>query len=92
MKAIVLRLIVLGWLAGAAVAAGAASRVLFIGNSYTRFNELPKLFRQMVASTGAAPPEVSASTPGGLTFAQHLQAPGTLKLIDEGHWDVVVLW
>ena len=66
-------------------------RVLFIGNSYTSVNNLPKIYQDIVASTGAVAPEVSAVTPGGRTLEQHLSNANTLKLVDEGQWDVVVL-
>lgn len=67
------------------------ARLLFIGNSYTGANQLSHIFRQIVESTGRTAPEIKASTPGGRTFAQHLTEAGSLKLIDEGRWDVVVL-
>lgn len=66
-------------------------RVLFIGNSYTRFNNLPQLFHDIAASTGRAPAEIKAATPNGMTLRQHLHSPDTVKLIDEGNWDIVIL-
>lgn len=66
-------------------------RVLFIGNSYTSVNNLPKIYQDIVASTGAVAPEVSAVTPGGRTLEQHLSNAKTLQLVDQGKWDVVVL-
>ncbi len=74
-------------LAGAA----APDRVLFIGNSYTGRNSMPKIFESIVASTGKPAPTTKASTPGGKTLDGHLKVPATLKLIDDGNWDVVVL-
>ena len=68
-----------------------AERILFIGNSYTGVNNLPKIYQQIVTSTGTPAPEVSAATPGGKTLEQHLSEAKTLKLIDEGNWDVVIL-
>ncbi len=68
-----------------------AERILFIGNSYTGVNNLPKIYQQIVTSTGAPAPDVSAATPGGKTLEQHLSEAKTLKLIDEGNWDVVVV-
>jgi hypothetical protein len=69
----------------------APSRILFIGNSYTGVNKLPQIFQQIVASAGHPAPEVMSSTPGGRTLAKHLAEVESLKLIDEGRWDVVVL-
>lgn len=66
-------------------------RILFIGNSYTGINNLPKIYQDIVASTGAVAPEVSAVTPGGRTLEQHLSNANTLQLVDQGKWDVVVL-
>ena len=66
-------------------------RVLFIGNSYTSVNNLPQIFHDVAASAGHAPSEIKDVTLGGMTLYQHLTSPGTLKLIDEGNWDIVVL-
>ena len=69
----------------------AAPRVLFIGNSYTSVNNLPGIFQALSASAGNPPAEIQAVTPGGLTLMQHLNSPATLKLIDEGNWDIVIV-
>ena len=70
----------------------APSRVLFVGNSYTYVNKLPKIIENIIASTTNSVPTINSSTPPGETFEGHLmKQPGTLKLIDEGNWDVVVL-
>lgn len=66
-------------------------RVLFIGNSYTGVNKLPEVFLEVVKSCGGPAPVVKSSTPGGRTLKQHLGIAGSLALIDEGGWDVVVL-
>lgn len=68
-----------------------ADRILFVGNSYTMVNDLPAVFKQVVASAGKAVPEVKVALAGGLTLEKHLGRPESLKLIDEGNWDVVVL-
>ncbi len=68
-----------------------AERILFIGNSYTSVNNLPKIYQNIVSSTGAPEPEMKSITPGGRTLEQHLADAKTLKLVDEGKWDVVVL-
>jgi hypothetical protein len=67
------------------------SRVLFIGNSYTDCNSLPRILENIVTSTGHPAPTTKAITPGGKTLEGHLNLEATLKLIDEGNWDVVVL-
>ena len=66
-------------------------RVLFIGNSYTSVNNLPQIFHDVAACVGHAPSEIKAVTPGGVTLYQQLNSPDTLKAIDEGNWDVVIL-
>jgi hypothetical protein len=75
----------------AAVADSSSPRVLFIGNSYTSVNNLPQIFYDVAASAGRAPSQIKANTPGGATLYEHLNSPGTLKLIDEGNWDIVIL-
>ena len=66
-------------------------RVLFIGNSYTGVNKLPDVFVGVVKGSGRQAPVVKSSTPGGRTLKQHLAIAGSMKLVDEGGWDVVVL-
>ena len=66
-------------------------RILFIGNSYTGVNKLPDVFVEVVKSSGRQAPVVKSSTPGGRTLKQHLAIAGSMKLVDEGGWDVVVL-
>jgi len=66
-------------------------RILFIGNSYTGVNKLPDVFVEVVKSSGRSAPVVKSSTPGGRTLKQHLAIAGSMKLVDEGGWDVVVL-
>lgn len=66
-------------------------RVLFIGNSYTGVNKLPDVLLEVVKSCGRTAPVVKSSTPGGRTLKQHLSIPGSMKLIEESGWDVVVL-
>jgi hypothetical protein len=71
-----------------AVAPDAVLRVLFIGNSFTMFNDLPKLFSELAQSGGHAA-ETEMSAQGGWTLAQHAErAP---SVIDGRDWDVVVL-
>ncbi len=66
-------------------------RVLFIGNSYTGVNKLPDVFAEVVKSAGRKVPEIKSATPGGRTLKQQLGLVASMKLIDEGGWDVVVL-
>jgi len=73
------------------VFAGDPQRVLFVGNSYTGVNKLPEVFLEVVKASGRPAPVVKSSTPGGRTLKQQLGIAPSMKLIDEGGWDVVVL-
>jgi len=66
-------------------------KVLFIGNSYTGTNGLPKVYAEIAKSSGKPVTKVAASHPGGRTLQHHLTIKGTVDLIDQGGWDVVVL-
>ena len=65
-------------------------RVLFIGNSYTYYNNMP----QMVAGFASASGDhliSSLSAPGGYTLQQHAANTTTTSLINQGNWNFVVL-
>jgi hypothetical protein len=67
-------------------------RVLFVGNSYTVFNNLPDL----VAAIAAADPDGPIIVPmlvtrGGATLRWHLENGSALKSLATGKWDFVVL-
>ena len=47
-----------------------AQNVLFLGNSYTFYNTLPKLLSDVAESAGDSV-VYDSSTPGGYTLAQH---------------------
>ncbi len=66
-------------------------KVLFIGNSYTGVNNLPKVYAEIAKSAGLPVDTVRSSTPGGRTLKQHLGIKSTSDLIDQGGWDLVVL-
>ena len=63
---------------------------LFLGNSYTFFNNLPQIIADMASTTGDTLTYAS-NTPGGYTLQAHSTNPASLSLIDEGSWDYVVL-
>lgn len=65
-------------------------KVLFIGNSYTHYNDLPKILSTMASSTGDSI-YVESSTPGGHSFAEHTKNKTTSKKIKKGDWDYVIL-
>ena len=65
-------------------------RVLFIGNSYTFFNDMPRQLQALAASCGQKM-SVSQQTHGGWRLSQHAASPQTLEAIRWGGWDFVVM-
>jgi hypothetical protein len=66
------------------------SRILFVGNSLTFFNNLPETFAELARSGGHAV-EVGISAQGGQTLAEHSTSATTLKKITGQRWDYLVL-
>jgi hypothetical protein len=66
-----------------------STRVLFVGNSITYFNEMPQLFRSIALNNGKNV-SVSMYAPGGTGFVNHYVDPNVYALFRES-WDVVVL-
>lgn len=68
-------------------------RVLFVGNSYTFFNNLPAVFIEAArfARPGLPPPEVEMVAAGGATLDDLLTLPRWDGALERGPWDVVVL-
>lgn len=64
--------------------------VLFLGNSYTAYNDLPRLTSRLAASAGDSL-AVDRNTPGGFTLEGHTTNTASQNLIADGGWDVVVL-
>lgn len=71
-------------------ASAQSSRVLFIGNSYTHYNDLPGMTSQMATSLGFNL-TVDQSSPGGYFWQGHVSNETTLTKISAGNWDYVVL-
>jgi hypothetical protein len=69
---------------------GLKRKVLFLGNSYTGFNNLPAMVSAVAASVGDTL-IYDSNNPGGYTFAGHLQDNLSLSKIQAGGWDFVVL-
>ena len=65
-------------------------RVLFLGNSYTYFNDLPQLIADLAASGGDSLYH-ERSTPGGYTLQGHSTNANSLSKINSGNWDHLVL-
>jgi len=64
--------------------------VLFIGNSYTYYNNMPQLVEQIALSFGDSL-IYDSSTPGGTNFNAHTNNTQTLAKINQQQWDYVVL-
>ena len=64
--------------------------VLFIGNSYTNYNNLPSLVQEIALSFGDTLIHDS-NTPGGAIFNMHSTNQQTLSKINQHQWDYVVL-
>ncbi len=66
-------------------------KVLFLGNSYTYVNNLPKMIENIAANENKTFTHHSV-TPGGCTLFLHLdEGQGSLSKIRQGDWDFVVL-
>jgi hypothetical protein len=67
-------------------------RVLFIGNSYTYFNDLPWLTQQLAESAKETRIlETEMVVAGGATLKSHWKQGQALRLLKAKHWDYVVL-
>lgn len=67
-------------------------RVLFIGNSFTSYNNLPGFVSSMAKKDkGALPIYAVGYDPGGQTLQQHAADQKLADLINSTHWNYVVL-
>ena len=66
-------------------------RVLFVGNSYTYFNNLPEVFARLVDASHLKKVEYAMQTPGGWRLQDHLDHGNAVKTIQSQKWDYVVL-
>ena len=64
--------------------------VLFIGNSYTSYNNLPQLVQSLSTSAGKTL-NIDSSMPGGYPMSSHLDDATTFAKISQGNWDYVIL-
>jgi hypothetical protein len=64
--------------------------VLFIGNSYTHYFEMPQLLAGMAESAGCTL-KAEVVAPGGSRLASHAESGETLGAIGSRDWDAVVL-
>jgi hypothetical protein len=79
-------------LARPALPAARPLRVLLVGNSYTKFNMMPKLLSRLsLAVHGARPLQVDFEVHGGYSLRMHWVARRAAERIRHGHYDFVVL-
>jgi hypothetical protein len=64
--------------------------VLFIGNSYTSYNNLPLLVKNLSTSAGKTL-NIDSNMPGGYLMSSHLNDATTFSKISQGNWDYVIL-
>jgi len=67
-----------------------ATKVLFLGNSYTFFNDLPTLFENFSNAAGDSS-TAGFNTPGGYTLQGHSTNQMSIDMINAGDWNYVVL-
>ncbi len=65
-------------------------RVLFLGNSYTSYNNLPQLVQSLSASAGKTL-IIDSNMPGGMTVSGHVNDATSIAKIRQGNWDYVVI-
>lgn len=65
-------------------------RVLWIGNSFTYYNDVPKMVEEMGKANGVNI-SVTRILKGGEKFSGHLQNPELHRQLERGVWDYVVM-
>lgn len=65
-------------------------RILWIGNSYTFYNDVPQMVEDMGKKNGF-PVSTTRVLKGGEKFSGHLQNPELHRQLEKGGWDYVVL-
>jgi hypothetical protein len=77
---------------GLRVREGDTLGVLFVGNSYTYYNDLPALLEGMAAAQAEGPSvRVGMVAMGGASLLDHVEGRSAIEAIRSGLWDVVVL-
>jgi len=62
--------------------------ILFLGNSFTYFNDLPNMVKNLASAAGFSA-TVSSIAPGGQTLGGHVSS--SMGTVSAGDWDVVVI-
>jgi hypothetical protein len=68
-----------------------AIHVLWIGNSYTYYNDLPRMVAELARAGGQPSLVHEQQTPGGCTLEKHRNDGKALKKLRARQWDFVVL-
>lgn len=69
-------------------------RVLFIGNSYTHYHDLPGMVKDISSRAGIHEKlkiSTTSFTPGGCTLKKHLDNKELISALSKGGWDFVVI-
>jgi hypothetical protein len=66
-------------------------QVLFIGNSYTYFNNLPEIFSRLAAQASERPVRATMVAAGGETLVSLWQRSRAREVLASARWDYVVL-
>lgn len=66
-------------------------RVLFIGTSFTYYNNMPRLLEAIASSQGGPVVQTALAARGGATLGDHWSDSSTCALFRRGRWDWVVL-
>ena len=74
----------------ASVSTAERRKILFIGNSYTYYNDLPSTLKQLALSLGDSL-DIDSHCPGGATFQTLSNDANTLAKLQIPGWDYVVL-
>lgn len=90
MKRILLLFLLFLFCVGCAPSNGDTAQILFIGNSYTYVNNLPKMFASL-SKSGGHRVEVGMEAEGGWTLEDHVESAKTMRAIESSEWDFVVV-
>jgi len=78
-------------LATSAQAHSCTTRVLFLGNSYTYFNNLPAIVSELAKAGHQCTVETRMIAPGGKTLRDHWDSSASREALNSEAWDFVVL-
>jgi hypothetical protein len=83
-------LFIAGFILSAGVSAQTSRRALFLGNSYTYYNNMPQVVADVANSMGDTL-FFDSNAPGGYYLGDHFTNPTSLNKIMLGNWDYLVL-